>query len=274
MRLMVSGVGDHDGMVEAGTSIARPMRLGQLAQGLLSGRVEALHMKLSVIAAVTMLAAGPVAVPAFAQASSATQTKPTDQELSSLIATKIANDKSLAPDAIKVKVEDGVVTLSGMVAKDADKARAEEVARVPGVVRIENKLTSREKATDKVKGTAGTVGEKTKAGAEKTKDATKSGAEKTKDATKKGAEKTKDVLSKTGEVITDGWITSRIKTKFMADEVMRASSIDVDTDNHVVTLTGAVPNAAARTKAIALAKEVEGVNRVVDKLQVADKTPK
>ena len=220
-------------------------------------------MKLSVITAVAMLAAGPVAMPAFAQASSAAQTKPTDQELSSLIATKIANDKSLGSDAVKVKVEHGVVTLSGMVAKDEDKARAEEVARVAGVVRIENNLKSREKATDKVKGTAGTVSEKTKAGAEKTKD-----------VTKKGAEKTKDALSKTGEVITDGWITTRIKTKFMADEVMRASSINVDTDNHVVTLTGAVPNAAARTKAITLAKEVEGVNRVVDKLQVADKTPK
>jgi osmotically-inducible protein OsmY len=231
-------------------------------------------MKLSVITAVAMLAAGPMAMPAFAQASSAAQTRPTDQELSSLIATKIANDKSLGSDAVKVKVEHGVVTLSGMVAKDEDKARAEEVARVPGVVRIENNLKSREKATDKVKGTAGTVGEKTKAGAEKTKDATKAGAEKTKDVTKKGAEKTKDALSKTGEVITDGWITTRIKTKFMADEVMRASSINVDTDNHVVTLTGAVPNAAARTKAITLAKEVEGVDRVVDKLQLADKTPK
>jgi hyperosmotically inducible periplasmic protein len=209
-------------------------------------------MKLSVITAVVMLAAGPVAVPALAQTSAPTQTKPTDKELSSLIATKIANDKALDPDAIKVDVDNGVVTLTGVVSKDSDKARAAQLARVPGVVRVENNLASREKATDKVKGTAGTVGEKTK----------------------KGAEKTKDALSKTGEVITDGWITSRIKTKFMADEVMRASSIDVDTNDHVVTLTGAVPNAAARTKALALAKEVEGVKRVVDKLQVADKTPK
>ena len=209
-------------------------------------------MKLSVITAVALLSAGPVAGPAFAQATSATQAKPTDQELDSLIATKIANDKTLTTDAIKVTVENGVVTLTGMVGKDADKGRAEKLAHVPGVVRVVNHLTSREKATDTVKGTAGTVASETK----------------------KGAEKTKDAVSKTGEVITDGWITSRIKSKFMADEVMRASSIDVDTDDHVVTLTGAVPNAAAHTKALALAKEVEGVKRVVDKLQVADKTPK
>ena len=209
-------------------------------------------MKLIVITAAAMLAAGPVATTAFAQGAATTQTKPTDQELSSLIATKIANDKSLGTDAIKVKVESGVVTLSGMVARDEDKARAEEVARVPGVVRVENNLKSREKPTEKVKGTAGTVGS----------------------ATKKGAEKTKDAISKTGENITDGWITSRIKTKFMADETMRASSINVDTNDHVVTLKGAVADEAARAKAVSLAKEVEGVNRVVDKLQVANKTPK
>jgi osmotically-inducible protein OsmY len=55
---------------------------------------------------------------------------------------------------------------------------------------------------------------------------------------------------------------------------MRASSINVDTNDHVVTLKGAVADEAARAKAISLAKEVEGVNRVVDKLQVANKTPK
>jgi hyperosmotically inducible periplasmic protein len=211
--------------------------------------VEAHTMKLSVITTVAMLAAAPIAMPAFAQESSATQVKASDQELSSLIATKLANDKSLSPDAIKVKVKNGVVTLTGVVGKDADKARAEELAHVPGVARVENNLTSREKATDKVKETAGTVADKSK----------------------KGAAKTKDVLSKTGENITDGWITSRIKTKFMGDESLRASAINVDTNDHVVTLKGAVPNEAARTKALALAKEVEGVNRVVDNLQVADR---
>ena len=209
-------------------------------------------MKLSVITAVAILAAGPVAAPVFAQATEATQTKKSDSDLSSLIATKIANDKSLSPDAIKVKVQGGVVTLSGMVAKDDDKARAEELATVPGVVRVENKLTSREKATDKVKGTAGTVADKSK----------------------KGAEKTKDAVSKTGEVITDGWISSRIKTKFMADEALRASSIKVDTNDRVVTLSGAVADEAAHTKALAAAKEVEGVKRVVDKLQIASKVGK
>ena len=199
-----------------------------------------------------MLTAASVPAATTGQSTAATQPRPSDQDLSSLIATKIANDKALSADAIRVKVEGGVVTLSGMVGKDADKATAEELARVAGVVRIENNLTSREKATDKVKGTAGTVADKSK----------------------KGAAKTKDALSKTGEVITDGWISSRIKTKFMADEALRASAIKVDTNDHVVTLTGAVPDTAAHAKALALAKEVEGVDRVVDKLQIASKIGK
>jgi len=207
-------------------------------------------MKLSVIAAVALLAAGPMVGQTFAQSSSSA-TKASDQELNSLITTKIANDKSLTPDAIKVKVEGGVVTLTGMVGKDADKARAEELAHVPGVVRVENNLTSRQKATDKVKDAGGTVAHESKKGAEKT------------------AEKTKEAVSKTGEVITDGWISSRIKTKFMGDESLRASDIKVDSNDHVVTLSGAVPNAAAHSKALSMAREVEGVKRVIDNLKVA-----
>src|SRR4051812_36618869 len=117
-------------------------------------------MKLSVIAAVALLATGPFAGAAFAQASSTTEAKPTDQELVSLISTRIASDKAIGADAVKVTVENGVVTLSGVVAKDADKARAESLARVRGVVRVENNLASREKATNKAKATAGVVADK------------------------------------------------------------------------------------------------------------------
>ncbi len=247
-------------------------------------------MKLSTILAVTLLVASPAVTTVSAQTAASIQR--TDEQLSQEIATRIANDKALSPDAVKVTVTSGVVRLSGMVAKDADKARAERLARVDGVVRVENNLISREKGTDAVQGTAGTVADKAEDVAEKTagaakkvagatkdaatktgevtKDAAVKTAEVTRDAAVKTGEVTKDTASKTGEVVTDGWITSRVKTKFMADDTLRASAINVDTDNHVVTLTGAVPNAAARASALAMAKEVEGVRRVVDKLKVTD----
>jgi len=231
-------------------------------------------MKLSVITAVAVLAIAPASgmtSTVAAQSAPATQTRANDDQLTREIATRIANDKTLSPDAVKVTVKEGVVTLSGMVGKDADKATAEELARVPGVVRVENHLKSREKATDKVEGTAGAVASATKTGAEKTAGAVKTGAEKTVEATKKAAGATKTAAVKTGENVTDGWITSRIKTRFMAEEVLRGSAINVDTDHHVVTLKGAVPTTAARDKAMELAKEVEGVDKVVDSLTVTAK---
>jgi len=50
-------------------------------------------------------------------------------------------------------------------------------------------------------------------------------------------------------------------------------NITVDSTDKVVTLSGAVPTAAARANAVKIANEVEGVKRVIDKLTVADKTP-
>jgi osmotically-inducible protein OsmY len=229
-------------------------------------------MKLSVIGLLAVLAIGPAATSAFAQTSPpAATTTAQDKTLSDLIARKIAGDPALKADAVKVTVDNGVVTLSGMVATDADRARAERLANVAGVTKIENKIVTRGDTKSKVKGTAGTVGEKTKEGAEKTKEGAKKVGEKTKEGGEKAVDKTKEGLSKTGEVITDGWITSRIKTKFMADEAIRASDINVDTNDHVVTLTGTVVSAAAHAKAIADAKEVEGVHRVIDRLKIVPK---
>jgi hyperosmotically inducible protein len=218
-------------------------------------------MKLSVIGLMAIVAAGPAASTVLGQTSPATTTaQPGDKALSDQIAHRIADDPTLKADAVKVTVEAGVVTLSGMVANAADRERAGRLANVSGITRVENKLTTREGVKDKAKGTAGTVSDKTKEGAEKTKE-----------GAKKAGEKTKSGVSKTGEAITDGWITTRIKTKFMGDEALRASDIDVDTNDHVVTLKGTVVSAAAHAKALADAKEVEGVNRVVDRLKVVPK---
>lgn len=205
-------------------------------------------MKLSVILTVGMLVAVPVC--GFAQSAPTTQARPTDQELSNQIAKAIAKDPTLSADAIQVSVKAGVVTLNGMVGKDADRARAEQLARIPGVARVENNLTSREKPTAAAKGAASTIA----------------------DASKKGAKATKDAISKTGEVITDEWIVTRIRTNVANDEALKGSDIKVEVKDRVVTLSGTVPTVAARTKALTVAREVEGVNRVVNNLKVAAKT--
>jgi osmotically-inducible protein OsmY len=100
----------------------------------------------------------------------------------------------------------------------------------------------------------------------------KEGAENTKDGVVKGtkiaAGKVKDGLSKTGEVMTDGWITTRVHSRFVGEPLLKNSDISVDTDNHVVTLKGTVKGRAGRTKAGDIAKHTEGVHRVVNRLTI------
>jgi hyperosmotically inducible periplasmic protein len=100
----------------------------------------------------------------------------------------------------------------------------------------------------------------------------KNGAEKTKDAVVKGAKvvggKTKDGVSKTGEVMTDGWITTRVNQRFVTEDTLKGSRINVDTSDHIVTLAGTVITSEGRAKAGVIARQTEGVRRVVNKLTV------
>ena len=110
--------------------------------------------------------------------------------------------------------------------------------------------------------TKGTV-EETKAVAkeagEKTKEVAKEVGEKTKDGAVKVGEKTKEGVSKVGAEITDAFILGKVKAQFVGEDVLKGSDINVDCDKHIVTLRGTVPTAAARARAIAIAKSTDGV---------------
>lgn len=67
----------------------------------------------------------------------------------------------------------------------------------------------------------------------------------------------------------DPGITTAVKAKFAADDVVKAYKIDVDTRDRVVTLTGAVDSSQAKERAVTLARGTDGVNNVVDNLTVA-----
>ena len=68
---------------------------------------------------------------------------------------------------------------------------------------------------------------------------------------------------------TDPGITTAVKSKFAADDTVKAYQINVDTSNKVVTLTGNVDSAAAKDRAVMLARDTKGVARVVDNIVVA-----
>jgi len=72
---------------------------------------------------------------------------------------------------------------------------------------------------------------------------------------------------------SDAMISTEIKAKYYADDAVRGHRIDVDTQDGVVTLHGSVQNEAARERALALARDVDGVTRVNDDLTLdADST--
>src|ERR1044071_2428354 len=83
--------------------------------------------------------------------------------------------------------------------------------------------------------------------------------------------KTKDGVSKTGEIMTDGWITSRVSARFVNEDTLKNSDINVDTNNHIVTLKGTVPTSAGRARAGVVARQTEGVRRVVNHLTISSK---
>jgi hyperosmotically inducible protein len=71
---------------------------------------------------------------------------------------------------------------------------------------------------------------------------------------------------------TDATITGAIKTKLAADGRVRASEINVDTTNGVVTLTGNVDSQEAKEAALRLARDTSGVGGVKDMISVRSGT--
>ena len=73
---------------------------------------------------------------------------------------------------------------------------------------------------------------------------------------------------KVGTGANDTWLWVKTRFDLAAADDLRDSTINVDVDNNVVTLTGTVASAAQKTRAEAVAKAVEGVKSVRNQLRV------
>jgi hyperosmotically inducible protein len=71
-----------------------------------------------------------------------------------------------------------------------------------------------------------------------------------------------------GTGANDAWLWVKTKFDLAAVDDLRDSTINVDVDNAVVTLTGTVASAAQKTRAEQSAKSVEGVKSVRNQLRV------
>jgi osmotically-inducible protein OsmY len=84
----------------------------------------------------------------------------------------------------------------------------------------------------------------------------------------RAAAKATVAAGKVGDTMSEGALTAKIKSKMALDDHVNARAINVDTQGSVVTLTGVVASADQRDRAVRLARETEGITRVVDRLQI------
>lgn len=137
---------------------------------------------------------------------------------------------------IDTQVKDGVVTLSGAVESDIDRDLAGEIAKgVHGVKSVDNRL-----AVDGKISTLSNVKAKTAAGARGFK-----------------------------QWFDDATTTAEIKSKLLANRNTQGLKIDVSTQGDVVVLEGAVRSDEELALAERIAANVDGVDRVDNRLTVA-----
>lgn len=88
---------------------------------------------------------------------------------------------------------------------------------------------------------------------------------------KDAKEATKDAAANVGAAARDATITAKINAALVADDQLKALKIDVDTKDGKVVLTGTAPDAGSRDRATTMAKAVEGVVDVDNRLTVQPK---
>jgi osmotically-inducible protein OsmY len=85
--------------------------------------------------------------------------------------------------------------------------------------------------------------------------------EKAEDAVREGFHKTRESVHSMG-------VAARVYGRLHWDKSLHSSTLNIKVEEGVVTLTGSVPTAEAKTKAVNLAADTVGVTKVVDELTV------
>ncbi|MES1190479.1 MAG: BON domain-containing protein [Steroidobacter sp.] len=148
-----------------------------------------------------------------------------DAAITTKVKAKFMQEKALRKSSISVMTTNGVVTLSGKAASSDAKSLAEKDARmIEGVKSVDNNLTT--------------------------------------PSSNKLEAKTKQVATKTRRVVSDSWITTKVKSEILADSVSKGFDVSVKTYHGVVKLTGTLANHDAIDHVKDIAEKVEGVKSV------------
>jgi len=176
---------------------------------------------------------------------------PTDSERARSIESQVSTDPVLRDDQITIEVTGKQVRLSGTVDTADERTHAEDLVRQSDpTLTVENLLQTGDDTTPPAATTTDKISE----------------------GSKRAARKAEKAATEVGEMVTDGWITSKVKTQLMGADGVHASAINVDTADHVVTLRGTVRSEAEHRKALKIARETRGVQQVHDELTVRTRT--
>ncbi len=196
--------------------------------------------------AVLAFAALAVATVAAGQGSRDATTMMNDAWITSQIHAKFFLDPDIKGLNINVDTARGVVTLRGEVHSAAAHKQALAMAKTTeGVGQVIDKLS----VTPGDRPAAASIRDKAVA------------------ALPRKAE-VKTAAKRVGKEISDTWITTQVQAMYFLDREVKGMQIGVATNAGVVTLSGQVDSHAVRQKAVADARSIDGVTRVIDKLTV------
>lgn len=174
-----------------------------------------------------------------------------DAWITSQIHAKFFLDPDIKGLAINVDTTGGVVTLRGDVHSAAARSQALAKARsTEGVTRVVDKL----RVTPGDRPMTAEIRDKAVAALPRNTDEAKGQA--------------KTAAARVGKEISDTWITTQVQAMYFLDRDIKGTQIGVTTSGGVVTLSGSVGRDEIRKKAVADARSIDGVKRVVDKITV------
>jgi hyperosmotically inducible periplasmic protein len=204
------------------------------------------------------------------------------------------NYRTVLEDHVKVKAQDGIVTLTGTVQDKDDKALAvDTVENLPGVTSVRNEIVVQSTYPEKSDGwmalkIRGRLLVKGNVSAATTKVEVKEGHAILSGTAANVAQKeltgiyaaeiegvktvTNDIIvtdkPTLGEKMDDASITSQVKFALLTHKSTSALQTKIVTADGIVLVTGEASNEAERSLVTKLAKDVRGVNSVSNKMTV------
>lgn len=175
-----------------------------------------------------------------------TKAKMTDSELENAIKGKVNSDAQLSAAGISVSADANrnEATLSGTVESQELRIRAVDLAKsahsgliITDKIDVKPREITRESYTEEM--------------------------------ARRERERAKEIGDTIGDTLDDSWIHTKIVAQLVANSATPERQINVDVKNNIVILRGVVDSAGQKTEAERIAKETEGVKRVVNQLKVA-----